>query len=87
LLFLIGIVGFLARRFDFPLAPAIIGLILGPLAEQNFRSALAISQGKAIVFLTHPISAGLLVVALLILVGPTLLRLLRRRQPQKGASA
>ena len=36
------------RRWDFPVAPAVIGLILGPLAETQFRRALAISQGDAI---------------------------------------
>ena len=40
-----GLLGFLMRRFDFPVAPVVVGLILGPLAEQQFRRALAISQG------------------------------------------
>ncbi|MFO7311963.1 MAG: tripartite tricarboxylate transporter permease, partial [Bacillota bacterium] len=44
-LFVVGIVGFIMRRCDFPVAPAVIGLILGPLAEQQLRRALAISQG------------------------------------------
>ncbi|MBX6323325.1 MAG: tripartite tricarboxylate transporter permease [Rhodospirillaceae bacterium] len=60
LLYLLGQVGLLARRFDFPLAPAIIGLILGPLAEKQFRNALSISQGDMGVFVREPISAGLL---------------------------
>ena len=80
---LIGIVGFLMRRFDFPVAPAIIGMILGPLAEQQFRRALAISQGDASVFLTRPLSAALIAMAVLVLVTPPLLRFLRasRRSP------
>jgi len=48
------------RRWGFPVAPAVIGLILGPLAEAQFRRALAISQGDPGVFFTQPISAGLL---------------------------
>jgi putative tricarboxylic transport membrane protein len=80
-LYIVGIVGFLMRRFDIPVAPAVIGLILGPLAEQQMRRALAISQGDFIVFLQAPISAGLLAVALLVLIGPTIWKLARRKKP------
>ena len=79
LLYLIGGAGFLMRRFDFPTAPVIIGMILGPLAEQNFRQAMTISQGDAGVFFTRPLSATLIVLALLALLGPQLLHLARRR--------
>jgi putative tricarboxylic transport membrane protein len=71
-LYLVGLVGFLMRRFDFPIAPAVIGLILGPLAEQQMRRALAISQGDFIVFLREPLSAAILVIALLAWSGPML---------------
>ncbi len=79
LLFLFGIVGYLMRRFDFPVAPCIIGMILGPLAEENFRRALSITQGDYSVFFTHPISATLLAIAALIVVAPALMRLRQRR--------
>jgi putative tricarboxylic transport membrane protein len=65
------------RRWDIPVGPAVIGLILGPLAETQFRRALAISQGDASVFVTQPISAALLAVTVLLLFVPWLLR--RRR--------
>jgi putative tricarboxylic transport membrane protein len=81
---LIGVVGFGMRRFDFPVAPAIIGLILGPLAEQQFRRALAISQGELSVFLTRPLSAALLAVAALVLVAPQLLRFFRAHPAHQG---
>ncbi len=81
LLFLFGVVGYVMRRFDFPVAPAIIGMILGPLAEEHFRRALSITQGDYSVFVTHPISAVLLAIALLIIVAPFLMRLLQRRRP------
>jgi putative tricarboxylic transport membrane protein len=70
LLYLIGFMGFLMRRFDFPTAPVIIGMILGPLAEQNFRQAMTISQGDVTVLLTRPLSATLLALALIALVAP-----------------
>jgi putative tricarboxylic transport membrane protein len=79
LLFIVGAAGYLMRRFDFPVAPCIIGMILGPLAEENFRRALTITQGNWSIFVTSPISATLLLIALLIIVAPWLLRLRQRR--------
>ena len=74
LMYLIGMVGFVMRRVDIPVAPAIIGMILGPMAEQQFRRALAISQGDLTVFLTRPISAALLSLALLAMLAVPLAR-------------
>ena len=80
-LYAIGLVGFLMRRFGFPVAPAVIGMILGPLAEQQFRRALAISQGDYAVFVARPLSLSLLVVAALALVVPVILDArVKRRQ-------
>jgi putative tricarboxylic transport membrane protein len=77
ILYVLGVLGYLMRRFEFPVAPCIIGLILGPLAEEQFRRALSISQGDWSVFVTHPISAALLVLAALCLVVPLAFRLRR----------
>jgi putative tricarboxylic transport membrane protein len=79
LLYAMGIMGFFMRRYDFPTAPVIIGMILGPMAEQNFRQAMTISQGDMMTFLTRPISASLLALAVLALVGPKLWSVLRTR--------
>jgi putative tricarboxylic transport membrane protein len=79
LLYAIGAAGYLMRRRSIPLAPAIIGLILGPMAEQQLRRALAIADGSALVLLTRPISATLLGAAALLVIGPPLARRLRRR--------
>jgi len=79
LLYAIGLLGFVMRRYDFPVAPTVIGLILGPLAEQQLRRALSISQGDATVFFTKPLSATILAVTVLVLVGPQLWRLRRGR--------
>ena len=57
LLYLIGVVGFGMRVLGVPVAPAVIGLILGPLAEAQFRRALSISQGDWTVFFTDPLSS------------------------------
>ncbi len=77
LLYAIGAVGFLMRRYDFPTAPVVIGMILGPLAEQEFRRAMTISNGDWSVFATQPLSASLLALAALALAGPFLWRLRR----------
>jgi putative tricarboxylic transport membrane protein len=84
ILYMVGAVGFVMRRFGFPVAPAIIGLILGPLAEQQLRRALAISQGDMTVFVTHPLSAALLALAAAAIVGPILWRW---RQSRRSGSA
>ncbi len=78
LLFVFGLVGYLMRRFDFPAAPMILGLILSSKAEQSMRQALTISQGEWSTFITRPISGTLMALALLLLVAPPLYRRLRR---------
>ena len=80
LLYAMGVMGLFMRLFDFPTAPVIIGMILGPLAEQEFRRAMQISQGDVLIFLQKPLSLTLLLLALLAVVGPQLWRLLSRRR-------
>jgi putative tricarboxylic transport membrane protein len=70
----IGIVGLLLRIIDAPVAPVMIGLILGPTAEQHLRRALSISQGDWSVFLTRPLSAGLLLCGVIVLLWGTFQR-------------
>jgi len=80
ILLVIGVVGYLMRVYDFPVAPVLVGMILGPLSEQQLRRALAISQGSPAVFLTRPIAATILAIAALLLVGPSLYQLATRRR-------
>ena len=74
ILYTVGAVGCVLRVYHVPLVPAVLGLVLGPLSEQQFRRAMAISEGDASVFLTRPISGVLLVLALAVLLGPRLLK-------------
>jgi putative tricarboxylic transport membrane protein len=69
-LYVFGLLGFAMRRWGIPVGPAVIGLILGPLAETQFRRALSISQGDASVFFTQPISASFLALTAVVIVVP-----------------
>ncbi|MBX5183644.1 tripartite tricarboxylate transporter permease [Rhizobium sp. NZLR5] len=75
-----GVLGYLMRLFGYPIAPAVVGLILGPLAEQQLRRALAISQGDVTTLVMSPIAAGLLIVAAAAFLIPLILRLRGRGQ-------
>jgi putative tricarboxylic transport membrane protein len=63
----LGVLSFFMRRYNFPIAPAILGLVLGPLLEQEFRKAMAISASNPTVFFTRPVSAVILAAAALLL--------------------
>ena len=52
-----GLLGYVLRRFGYPIAPVVVGLILGPMAEQQLRRALAISQGDLTVLVHSPIAS------------------------------
>ncbi len=78
-MFGVGLIGVLMRRFDFPTAPVIVGMILGPLAEAQMRNALSIGEGNWAVFVQRPMSATLLAVVALVLVGPRVWRLASNR--------
>jgi putative tricarboxylic transport membrane protein len=66
---LFGIVGAIFMALDFPVAPILLGYVLGPLVEENFRRALLLSRGDLLVFFEKPISAGFMTVCILLIVG------------------
>jgi putative tricarboxylic transport membrane protein len=70
MLFLFGYMGYLMRRYDYPVAPMVVGLILGPMAEAQLRRALQISLGDPMILLENPSSAILLGIAFIGLVAP-----------------
>ena len=74
LLYVIGAVGVVMRRFDFPTAPVVVGMILGPLAEAQLRNAMSIGEGKWTVFIDRPVSVFLIVVIATVLLLPRLMR-------------
>jgi putative tricarboxylic transport membrane protein len=74
MLLIFGVMGYLMRLHGYPIAPVVVGLILGPMAEQQLRRALSIAQGDWSTLVSTPLAAGLLFVAFLALVIPPLLR-------------
>jgi putative tricarboxylic transport membrane protein len=79
LLYGIGVIGVLMRRYDFPTAPVVVGMILGPLAEAQMRNAVSIGEGSFLIFLQRPMSIAMLVVIAAIVVLPRVAKL--RRKP------
>ncbi|MEX2240980.1 MAG: tripartite tricarboxylate transporter permease [Burkholderiales bacterium] len=78
LIVVFGVVGYLCERWRFPVAPMVLGVILGPLAETNFMTTMISFDNDWTVFLTRPISGTIMVLSLVTLLYP-LLRHLRRR--------
>ncbi|NYH79653.1 putative tricarboxylic transport membrane protein [Actinopolyspora biskrensis] len=80
LLYVIGALGFLLRRYGFPIAPVLIGVILGPLAETSLRRAMAMSQGDVGVLVDSPFAVALYSVLVLAVVVSLVLRARNRRR-------
>lgn len=85
-----GLLGYLMRRHGFPATPVLLGFILGPLLEENFRRAMLLSKGDLMVFFHSPISATFMVLSLIFISSvfmPGLRRRLGRRGPQVAQGA
>src|SRR5690625_6052470 len=63
----IGVFGYVAARLGYEPAPLLLGLVLGPMVEENFRRALLLSRGDLSVFITRPMCAACMLVAVIIL--------------------
>ncbi|WP_233267818.1 tripartite tricarboxylate transporter permease [Vibrio mimicus] len=79
----LGIVGYLLRQAEFPLAPIVIGFILGPIAEGNLRRSLLISQNGFGIFLDRPIGTTILAVNLILVIAAVLYYLLNLHKKRK----
>ncbi len=73
-----GVLGYIFRKLDWPLAPTVLALILGPMMERALRTSLEMSAGDLSILVTRPISAVLLIVAAIVLLSPAV-RLLGKR--------
>jgi putative tricarboxylic transport membrane protein len=61
-----GLIGYILKEYGYPVAPLVLGFILGPLMEENFKRALQLSRGDPMIFVERPISAFFLVATLLV---------------------
>ncbi len=81
-----GGVGYLASKLDYPPAPLVLGLVVGPLVERSLRQSLTLSRGDFSIFVTRPISSVLLVICVLFLLVP-IARAARRWNTQRKQRA
>lgn len=70
LMFIFGVVGYLMRKLDYPMAPAVLAIVLGPLAETSMRQSLLMSSGSPAIFFNRPIAAAITVIAIILLALP-----------------
>src|SRR5215813_11303679 len=85
-----GVVGYVFKKLDYPLAPLVLALVLGDLAENALRQSLIMSQGSLTIFVTRPIACVITIAALFFLLMPILTpwwRRLRGLPPTSGAPA
>ena len=71
-MFVFGLLGVFLKRFDFPAAPIVMGLVLGPILEQNFFASMMMSHNSPWIFVTRPLSIAILALTVLTVVGPML---------------
>ena len=82
----LGVAGYLLRKQGMPMAPLILGFVLGDLMEQNLRRALSITNGELGILVESPISIGLWIGAVAMVVVPPLMRLRAHRKPAAAAA-
>ena len=70
LILIFGVVGYLMRKLDYPLAPAVLAIVLGPLAETSMRQALLMSDGSLMFFFERPISGTIMWIAIVLFLLP-----------------
>ncbi|WP_339671146.1 tripartite tricarboxylate transporter permease [uncultured Roseovarius sp.] len=79
LLLIFGFGAFFLRKFDYPVAPAVLAIVLGPIAEPTLRQSLLLSSGDPSIFFNRPISAPIMVVAIILILMPAFKYLRPRR--------
>jgi len=87
LLYVIGVLGVVMRRYDFPTAPVVVGMILGPLAEAQLRNAMSIGEGSATVFFQRPMSIVLVIIVLAVMILPRVAKRMSERRAAAAAAA
>ena len=84
LMVLFGVGAFLLRILDYPLAPAVLAIVLGPIAEPKLRQSLLLSDGDFSIFFTRPIAGPITVIAIVLILLP-LFKVIREKMKAKAA--
>jgi putative tricarboxylic transport membrane protein len=84
LMLLFGVAGYWLRKLNYPVAPAVLAIVLGPLAERSLRQTLLSTKGDAMIFVERPLSAIILAAALILMLLPVF-RMIKRRMAAKTA--
>jgi putative tricarboxylic transport membrane protein len=75
---ILGVIGYFLRRLEFETAPLLLAFVLGPIMEESFRQSLLMGAGNPLIFLGRPISLGIFIFWVVILLCPIILGLLKR---------
>jgi putative tricarboxylic transport membrane protein len=81
---ILGVGGYLLRKLNYPVAPAVLAIVLGPLAERSLRQSLISAQGDVTTFVTRPISLTCVLIALLLVSYPLIQKVMRRRKAARA---
>jgi len=80
LMLLFGVVGYLMRKLDYPMAPMVLAIVLGPLAEASMRQSLIMSHGSFETFFVRPISGTIMLIAIALFAWPMVTAMKKRLQ-------
>jgi len=86
LMLVFGFGAFFLRKLDYPVAPAVLAIVLGPIAEPTLRQSLLLSSGDASIFFTRPIAGPITIIAIILILLP-LAKLIRDRMRASKAEA
>ena len=86
LMLIFGVGAYMLRKLDYPVAPAVLAIVLGPIAEPKLRQSLLFSSGDPMIFLERPISGPITVIAIILILLP-LFKLIRDKLKAKPAAA
>ncbi|MBF2759737.1 MAG: tripartite tricarboxylate transporter permease [Ectothiorhodospiraceae bacterium AqS1] len=86
LMFIFGIAAYLLRKLDYPMAPAVLAIVLGPLAEVSLRQSLLIAHGSPMIFFERPIAATIMIISFILFALP-LVKYIRARLADRSAGS
>jgi putative tricarboxylic transport membrane protein len=86
LMLMFGVVGYVFKKLDYPLAPLVLALVLGDKAEDSFRQAMLVSQGDMSIMVSNPLVGTITGLALLLLLWPLISRLIAKLRPAKPST-